>query len=243
MTRPGGQAPAARSAPLLELTGVHAYYGASHVLQGVSLRVEAGRVTCLVGRNGAGKTTTVRTVMGFTPPRGGRISYDGRPIAGAAPHQVARLGIALVPQGRGIFADLTVRQHLTLAHRPGGWSPDRAAARFPILGERGRQPAGLLSGGEQQMLAIARALTTNPRLVILDEPSEGLAPLLVAALRDILREMRADGLGVLLVEQNLALARAAADSLFVLNRGRVVFQGTPADLDAAPGVRAQYLGV
>jgi branched-chain amino acid transport system ATP-binding protein len=235
--------PEPRPAPLLDLDAVHTYYSESHVLQGVSLRVEPGRIACLVGRNGAGKTTTVRTVMGFTPPRGGRILYDGRPITGMAPHRVARLGIALVPQGRGIFPDLTVRQHLTLAHRPNGWSVDRAAERFPILAERGRQPAGLLSGGEQQMLAIARALTMAPRLVVLDEPSDGLAPLFVARVRDILREMRAEGLGVLLVEQNLALARAVADRLYVLNKGRVVFEGTPADLDAAPDVRAQYLGV
>jgi branched-chain amino acid transport system ATP-binding protein len=243
MTASGGRASGDRSAPLLDLEAVHTYYGESHVLQGVGLRVEAGRVTCLVGRNGAGKTTTVRTVMGFTPPRNGRILYEGQPITGAAPHRVARLGIALVPQGRGIFADLTVWQHLTLAHRPGGWSIDRAAARFPILRERGRQPAGLLSGGEQQMLAIARALVMGPRLIILDEPSDGLAPLFVAKVRDILRDMRAEGLGVLLVEQNLALARAVADRLYVLNKGRVVFEGTAADLDAAPGVRAQYLGV
>jgi branched-chain amino acid transport system ATP-binding protein len=235
--------PGPRPAPLLDLDAVHTYYGESHVLQGVSLRVEAGRIMCLVGRNGAGKTTTVRTVMGFTPPRSGRILYDGRPITGTPPHRVARLGIALVPQGRGIFPDLTVRQHLTLAHRPSGLSADRAAARFPILQERGGQPAGLLSGGEQQMLAIARALTMAPRLVVLDEPSDGLAPLFVARVRDILREMRADGLGVLLVEQNLALARAVADRLYVLNKGRVVFEGAPADLDAAPDVRAQYLGV
>ena len=243
MTSPGGQPSGTLPLPLLDLEAIHTYYGESHVLQGVSLRVEAGRIACLVGRNGAGKTTTVRTVMGFTPPRNGRIVYDGQPITGTAPHRVARLRIALVPQGRGIFADLTVRQHLTLAHRPGGWSVDRAAERFPILGERGRQAAGLLSGGEQQMLAIARALAMGPRLIILDEPSDGLAPLFVAKVRDILRDMRAEGLGVLLVEQNLALARAVADRLYVLNKGRVVFEGTAADLDASPNVRAQYLGV
>ncbi|HEV2359623.1 MAG TPA: ABC transporter ATP-binding protein [bacterium] len=243
MTPPGGGASGIPPAPLLDLEAVHTYYGESHVLQGVTLHVEAGRITCLVGRNGAGKTTTVRTVMGFTPPRGGRIAYDGRPITGTPPHRVARLGIALVPQGRGIFADLTVRQHLTLADRPGGWSVDRACARFPILQERGQQPAGLLSGGEQQMLAIARALVMGPRLVILDEPSDGLAPLFVAKVRDILLDMRTEGLGVLLVEQNLALAHAVADRLYVLNKGRVVFEGTPADLDGAPDVRARFLGV
>ena len=229
--------------PLLELDAVHTYYGDSHVLQGVSLRVPAGRITCVIGRNGAGKTTTVRTVMGFTPPRSGRIAYAGRPITGTSPHRVARLGIALVPQGRGIFPDLTVLQHLTLAYRPGGWTSAQAGARFPALAARGRSPAGVLSGGEQQMLAIARALAMAPRLVVLDEPSDGLAPLFVGVVRDMLREMRAAGLGLLLVEQNLALARAVADRLYVLNKGRVVFEGAPAELDAAPDVRAQYLGV
>jgi branched-chain amino acid transport system ATP-binding protein len=231
------------TAPLLELDAVHTYYGESHVLQGVSLNVLPGRVTCLIGRNGAGKTTAVRTVMGFAPPRGGRVAFGGRPITGAPPHRVARLGVALVPQGRGIFPDLTVAQHLALAYRPGGWTAADVAARFPVLAERARQRAGVLSGGEQQMLAIARALAMGPRLIVLDEPSDGLAPLFVAAVRDVLREMRAAGLGVLLVEQNLALARAVADRLYVLSKGRVVFEGAPAELDAAPDVRAQYLGV
>jgi branched-chain amino acid transport system ATP-binding protein len=228
---------------LLDLSGVHAYYGDSHVLQGVGLRVAAGRVTCLIGRNGAGKTTIVRTVMGFLRPRDGRITFAGQAIGGAPPHRVSRLGIALVPQGRGIFPDLTVSQQLMLAHRRGGWTPAQAAARFPALGARMRVQGGVLSGGEQQMLAIARALAMGPRLVVLDEPSDGLAPRYVAAVRDILDEMRSAGLGVLLVEQNLTLARAVADRLYVLNKGRVVFEGTPADLDASPAVRAQYLGV
>jgi branched-chain amino acid transport system ATP-binding protein len=240
-TSPSESAPAA--VPLLELHAVHAYYGDSHVLQGASLRVTAGRITCLIGRNGAGKTTTVRAVMGFVPPRNGRIMYAGRPITGVPPHRVARLGIALVPQGRGIFPDLTVAQQLALAYKPGGWTPAQTAARFPALGARMGQPGGVLSGGEQQMLAIARALAMGPRLIVLDEPSDGLAPGYVAAVREILGEMRAAGLGVLLVEQNFALARAVADRLYVLNKGRVVFDGTPADLDAAPALRAQYLGV
>ncbi|HEV2439893.1 MAG TPA: ABC transporter ATP-binding protein [bacterium] len=243
MTAAAGGTPDAAPAPLLELDGVHTYYGDSHILQGVSLRVLPGQVTCLIGRNGAGKTTTVRTVMGFSPPRGGRVVYAGRPITGAPPHRVARLGVALVPQGRGIFPELTVGEHLALAFRPGGWTAAQTAARFPALAARERQRAGVLSGGEQQMLAIARALAMAPRLVVLDEPSDGLAPRFVAAVRDMLREMRAAGLGILLVEQNLALARAAAERLYVLNKGRVVFEGTPADLDASPEVRRQYLGV
>ncbi len=222
---------------------MHAYYGDSHILQGISLTADAGRITCLLGRNGAGKTTTVRTIMGFTPPRAGTITLDGREIAGEAPHRIARTGIALVPQGRGIFPDLTVHQHLALAHRPSGWTLDQVHERFPVLRDRAAQPGGLLSGGEQQMLAIGRALVMGPRLVIMDEPTEGLAPLFVTRVREILGEMRQSGLGVLLVEQNLALALAVADRIYVLNKGRVVFEGTSEQLRDAPEVRQQYLGV
>jgi branched-chain amino acid transport system ATP-binding protein len=228
---------------MLTLTGVDTYYGDSHILQGVTISVPAGSITCLLGRNGAGKTTTVRTVMGFTPPRGGRVTFLGRDITGAPPHLVARAGIGLVPQGRGIFPDLTVRQQLLLAHRPGGWRLDRLYARFPALAERANQPGGLLSGGEQQMLAIGRALLLGSRLLILDEPTEGLAPLFVARVREILEELRGDGLAVLLVEQNLGLALAVADQIYILNKGRVVFQGTPDRLRAETRIREQYLGV
>jgi branched-chain amino acid transport system ATP-binding protein len=209
----------------------------------VTLTVEPATVTCLLGRNGAGKTTTVRTVMGFAPPRTGQITFQGQEITGAPPHRVARAGIALVPQGRGIFPDLTVRQQLTLALRQGGWTLDRVYARFPILAERSNQPGGLLSGGEQQMLAIGRALLQGPRLLIMDEPTEGLAPLFVARVREMLEELRSDGLSVLLVEQNLALALEVADRIYVLNKGRVVFDGLPDRLREEAGVRQQYLGV
>lgn len=229
--------------PLLMMRNVHTYYGDSHILQGISLASDAGRITCLLGRNGAGKTTTVRTIMGFTPPRAGVITFAGREITRGAPHRTARAGIALVPQGRGIFPDLTVRQHLALAYRPGGWTPDRVGRRFPILSERAGQPGGLLSGGEQQMLAIGRALVMGPRLVIMDEPTEGLAPLFVARVREILQDMRREGIGILLVEQNLPLALAVADRIYVLNKGRVVFEGTADQLRADPGSRQQYLGV
>ncbi len=239
----GGAGAAAPRGSLLALGDVHTYYGESHVLQGISLVVERGRITCVLGRNGAGKTTAVRTIMGFTPPRAGTIALDGREIAGEPPHRIARAGIALVPQGRGIFPDLSVRQHLALACRPGGWALEQVHERFPVLRERAGQPGGLLSGGEQQMLAIGRALVMGPRLVILDEPTEGLAPLFVTRVREILEEMRQTGLGVLLVEQNLALALAVADRIYVLNKGRVVFEGGPEDLRAAPEIRHQYLGV
>jgi len=231
------------SAPLLSLTGVDTYYGNSHILQGLTLAVAPSTITCLLGRNGAGKTTVVRTVMGFTPPRVGCVMYNGRDITGAPPHRVARAGVALVPQGRGIFPDLTVRRQLTLAPRPGGWTLERLYERFPVFLHRAHQPAGLLSGGEQQMLAIGRALTQAPRLLIMDEPTEGLAPLLVIRVREILEELKRDGLTVLLVEQNLALALAVADCIYLLNKGRVVFEGTPSELRAATGVREQYLGV
>ena len=230
-------------APILALAGVDTYYGDSHILQGVTLEVEPASITCLLGRNGAGKTTAVRTVMGFTPPRAGRIAFRGRDITAAPPHRVARAGVALVPQGRGIFPDLTVRQQLTLAPRPGGWSLDRVYERFPALAERADQPGELLSGGEQQMLAIGRALRQGPQLLLMDEPTEGLAPLFVARVREILEEVRRDGLSVLLVEQNLALALAVADRIYVLNKGRVVFAGPPDGLTAAADIREQYLGV
>ena len=231
------------TAPLLALAGVETYYGDSHILQDVTLTVAPAAITCLLGRNGAGKTTTVRTVLGFTPPRAGRITFQGQNITGAAPHRIARAGIALVPQGRGIFPDLTVRQQLALAPRPGGWPLGRVYERFPILAERANQPGGWLSGGEQQMLAIGRALLQGPRMLIMDEPTEGLAPLFVSRVREILEELRSEGLSVLLVEQNLALALAVADRIYVLNKGRVVFEGTPDRLRASPGVREQYLGV
>ena len=229
--------------PILALSRVDAYYGESHVLQDVTLAVEPGTVTCLLGRNGAGKTTTVRTVMGFAPPRAGQIVFQGQEITGAEPHRVARAGIALVPQGRGIFPDLTVRQQLTLVPRRGRWTLDRVYARFPILAERGAQPGGLLSGGEQQMLAIGRALLQGPSLLIMDEPTEGLAPLFVSRVYEILEELRSEGLSVLLVEQNLALALEVADRIYILNKGRVVFDGPPRRLREEAGVRRQYLGV
>lgn len=228
---------------ILALARVDTYYGESHVLQGVTLAVEPGTVTCLLGRNGAGKTTTVRTVMGFAPPRAGQIVFQGQEITGAEPHRVARAGIALVPQGRGIFPDLTVRQQLTLVAHRGRWTLDRVYARFPILAERGMQPGGLLSGGEQQMLAIGRALLQGPSLLIMDEPTEGLAPLFVARVREILEELRSEGLSVLLVEQNLSLALEVADRIYILNKGRVVFDGPPRRLREEGGVRQQFLGV
>jgi branched-chain amino acid transport system ATP-binding protein len=232
-----------RAGPILDLREVDVYYGGSHVLQRLSFAAAQGAVTCLLGRNGAGKTTAVRAVMGLTPPRRGRIAFDGRDITGAPPHRIARLGVALVPQGRGIFPDLTVRQQLDLAARPGAWPLARIYETFPSLRERERRAGAALSGGEQQMLAIARALRQGPRLLVMDEPTEGLAPLLIERLREVLCELRGEGLSILLVEQHVPLALAVADRVCLLGKGRLVFEGTPAQLRADPAAMHQYLGV
>ena len=236
--------------PVLEVEGIHTYYGESHVLHGVSLRVGPGEVVALLGRNGAGKTTLIRSVMGLTPPREGRVRLEGEPIQAWPAHRIARRGLALVPQGRRIFAPLTVRENLLLAARPRGradrwdpWTLDRVVALFPRLGERLGQMGGTLSGGEQQMLAVGRALLTNGRVLLLDEPSEGLAPLIVREIGDILGRLKGERQSILLVEQNYHLARGIADRIYVLNKGQVVFEGAPADLDASEDVKRRYLGV
>jgi branched-chain amino acid transport system ATP-binding protein len=231
---------------ILEVSDLDTYYGESHVLQGVSLRVGPGEVVALLGRNGAGKTTTVRSIIGFTPPRRGAVRFDGARIDGLPAHRIARRGIGLVPQGRRVFPTLTVRENLLLAARgagPGGWTLERVYAEFPRLAERERQVASTLSGGEQQMLAIGRALLTNARLLLMDEPSEGLAPLIVREVGRIVAGLRRAAMSILLVEQNLGLALGLADRVYVLNKGRVVYEGTPEALRADEGVKRAYLGV
>ena len=228
---------------MLEIEGIHTYYEDSHVLHGVSLTVAPGEGVALLGRNGAGKTTLIRSIVGFTPPRAGTVRFEGTVIGGWPPHRIVRRGLALVPQGRRIFAPLTVRENLLLGARPGPFSLERALDLFPRLGERADQLGGTLSGGEQQMLAIARALLTNGRLLLLDEPSEGLAPLLVHEIGRIVRRLREEGLAILLVEQNYALAMAVADRVSVMSKGQIVYEGTPADLDAREEVKRRYLGV
>lgn len=231
---------------MLSVNRIHTYYGRSHVLQGVSLRVGQGEVAALLGRNGAGKSTTINSVMGFTPPRQGQIHLLGREITGRPAHHIARLGVGLVPQGRRIFPTLTVRQNLTLAarHTPTGpWTLERVLELFPPLAGRLNQQGGRLSGGEQQMLALGRALLTNPRLLLLDEPSEGLAPKLVAEIRQVITNLRGQGMSILLVEQNLPLALAVAGRVYVLNKGRIVFEGAPNTLRRRPEIMARYLGV
>jgi branched-chain amino acid transport system ATP-binding protein len=215
-----------------------------HILHGLSLRVAEGEVVAMLGRNGAGKTTTLRCITGLTPPRTGAVRYRGRSIAGEPPHRIARMGIALVPETRDIFSDLTVKENLIIAQRPGSrWRMESVLERFPKLAERLANKGRELSGGEQQMLAIARALLTGPELLLLDEPSQGLAPLVVNAVMDTIRGLRAERVSMLLVEQNAEMALQLADRVYVIDHGTVVFEGTPAALRAERQVTATYLGV
>jgi len=229
----------------LAVRDLHAYYGESHVLQGVSLDVADSESVALLGRNGAGKTTTISAIVGFVRPRGGIVRVGDRDVTGKAPHQVAAAGVALVPQGRRVFADLTVLENLTIAARSngGGWDLARVIGLFPSLERRLANRGDELSGGEQQMVAIGRALLRDPALLLLDEPSEGLAPKLVNEVGDALVKLRESGLALLLVEQNLALATRVAQRVYVMNKGTIVFSGTTAELAAAGDVEARYLGV
>ena len=228
---------------MLDVEAIHTYYGDSHVLHGVSLRVAPGEAVALLGRNGAGKTTAIRSIVGFTPPRAGRVVFEGRAIERWPSYRIARSGLALVPQGRRIFAPLSVRENLLLGARAPGWTLERVFALFPRLREREQQSGGTLSGGEQQMLAIGRALLTNSRLILLDEPSEGLAPLIVREIGRILLALKAERLSLLLVEQNYHLALRVADRVYVMNKGQIVYEGTPAGLEVDEEVKRRYLGV
>jgi branched-chain amino acid transport system ATP-binding protein len=215
------------------------------VLQGVDLEVAGGEAVSLIGRNGAGKTTTVASIAGFLRPREGSVRVHGADLTGSPPHRVARAGVALVPQGRRIFGDLTVGENLAVAERPtpDGWDEGRVLELFPSLARRRTTRGDQLSGGEQQMLAIARALMRNPSVLLLDEPSEGLAPKLVEQVGEILARLRATGLAILLVEQNLGLATRVGQRILVMNKGTIVFAGTPAELAADRDVETRYLGV
>jgi len=228
---------------MLDVEDIHTYYGDSHILHGVSLRVGAGEAVALLGRNGAGKTTVIRSIVGFTPPRAGRIVFEGAAIHGWPAYRIARLGLALVPQGRRIFAPLSVRENLLLGARAEGWSLSRIFELFPRLKERQEQAGGTLSGGEQQMLAIGRALLTNGRMLLLDEPSEGLAPLIVREIGRIVHGLKGARLSILLIEQNYHLALRVADRVYVMNKGRIVYEGTPASLEGDEDVKRRYLGV
>jgi branched-chain amino acid transport system ATP-binding protein len=229
---------------ILEVKGIDTFYGLGHILHGLSLGVAEGEVVALLGRNGAGKTTTLRSITGLTPPKGGAILYKGADIAGRDAHKVSRMGIAMVPETRDIFSYLTVRENLAIARRARSrWQMDTVLDRFPSLKERLHHKGRELSGGEQEMLAIARALMTGPDLLLLDEPSQGLAPLVVNAVMDTIRELKHQHVSMLLVEQNAEMALQLADRVYVIDHGTVVFEGTPAALRADQQVTATYLGV
>ena len=229
---------------MLTVDGIHTYYGESHILQGVSLEVRAGELVTLLGRNGAGKTTTISSIIGFNRPRAGKVVVSGRDMTGQPPHVIAAAGVGLVPQGRRIFAPLTVKENLVFAEsRRGPWTLARVYELFPRLEERQRNRGSSLSGGEQQMLAIGRALLMNPTLLLMDEPSEGLAPLIVREIGRVIGELKQSGIAILLAEQNLAMALSVADRCYVLNKGQVVVETTAAALKADEQVKHRFLGV
>jgi len=230
---------------MLDVAGLHTYYGASHILFDVSLHVERGEVVCLLGRNGAGKTTTLKSIMGAAPPQRGHVRFNGEEVAGRPPYMLARKGIGYVPDDRRIFGDLTVAENLEIAARnpagSGRWDQARVYDLFPALRERAAQKGGHLSGGEQKMLAIARALMGNPALLLLDEPMEGLAPLLVRALEERILTLKTTGLTVLLAEQNVGAALRLSDRGYVIDDGRIRYEGSVKNLQENDDVRRRYL--
>jgi len=227
---------------MLELVDVHTYYGESYILHGISLNVERGSIAALLGPNGMGKTTTVRSIIGFTPPRSGIIQFKGSRIESLPPYKICQMGMALVPQGRRIFPSLSVEENIVIGARGNGWSLEKAYSFFPRLKERAAHKGNLLSGGEQQMLCIARALLTNPDFLLMDEPSEGLAPLLVEEIGDIIAQLKVDGLSILLVEQNLPLALSVSDYVYIINKGVIVYQSMAEELSSNEEAKSKYLG-
>jgi branched-chain amino acid transport system ATP-binding protein len=231
---------------MLTIEGLHTHYGASHVLQGVDLDLSAGRIAAILGRNGVGKTTTVKSIMGLVPPSGGAIHFDGVQIGGWPPHRIARAGVAYVPEGRLIFPDLTVIENIKVAERTRAqaWPIARLLELFPSLEARRHNRGSQLSGGEQQMLAIARALVSDPKLLLLDEPSQGLAPLVVRELARIIQLLRDAGVTILLIEQNMKLAEAVADELHIMVKGRIVYSADPQRFRAEEEqIRTRFLTV
>ncbi len=236
---------------MLKLEKVNTYYGSSHALFDISLQVNQGEIVALIGRNGVGKTTTMRTIMGLTPARSGSIEFKGLEIAGRKPHQIAMSGLGFVPEERWIFPNLTVYQNLLMGIKPGqlrkevagAWTIERAFDYFPSLAERRDQEAGVLSGGEMQMLSIVRTLMGNPDLILIDEPTEGLAPIIVELVNHIIREINAGGTSVLLVEQKIPVCLELAQRIYVLSKGAVVWTGTPAELNEMQHIRKHYLEV
>ena len=232
---------------MLTVSDIHTYYGDSYVIQGVSLSVVRGRITVLMGRNGAGKTTVIRSIAGLTPPRRGSILFKDEELTRLPAHEIARRGIGLVPQGRRIFLSLSVGEHLAIAasrSRETTWTTERIFTIFPRLKERIHQRAAHLSGGEQSMLAIARALRTEPECLLMDEPTEGLAPLFIDIVLDVIRDLKSAGqLGILIVVQELPIALAIADHICVLDKGNIVFDGSPQELTERPDIQARFIGV
>jgi len=231
---------------ILEVQDIHTYYGDAYVLQGLSLELEQGQILGLLGRNGVGKTTLVNSIVGFTPPRRGRIVFKGADVTAVSSFETVRRGMGLVPQGRRVFPTLSVEENLRVAARASerhGWTLERIYPLFPRLEERRRQRAKTLSGGEQQMLAIARGLMTNPDCLIMDEPSEGLAPIIIQAVWQIIRKLKDEGLSILLVEQNAALALQLVDYVHVMSKGQVVHSSDPRSLERDEAVKSKYLGI
>jgi len=228
---------------MLNVIELHTYYGDSHVLQGVTMHVDKGTVTAVLGRNGVGKTTLCRSLVGLTPARAGRIVLDGIDVTHLPPHRICAMHISLVPQGRRIFSSLTVEENLAIAVRRGPWDIQHVFGVFPRLGERRHHRGNELSGGEQQMLAIARALVANPVLLVMDEPTEGLAPMLVAEVGNLIRRLKHEGTSILLVEQNAAFAVKVADYVHVMSQGRIVYASEPQALWENQEIKTQFLGV
>jgi branched-chain amino acid transport system ATP-binding protein len=233
---------------ILDIAGLEAYYGRAHILQGVGFSMQRGEVLALMGRNGAGKSTTMKAIMGLVPPAQGRVTFEGQRIDGREPFEIARLGIGYVPEERRVFPELSVMENLSVAQRPPRpdaphWTPERLFSLFPNLGGMRDRPGGAMSGGEQQMLTIARTLMGNPKLVLLDEPSEGLAPVIIEEMAKTILALKAEGLTVLLSEQNLHFAGNVADRAAIIEKGTIRFIGTMVELKANEAIRTQYLSV
>ena len=234
---------------ILELKDLNTYYEQSHILQGVSLNVDSGEIVCLLGRNGVGKSTTLKSIIGLVTPRSGEVLFKGQNVAGMPPHVIAKLGVGYVPEDRRIFSALTLRENLLMGIKPGqkgngdGWTIEKIYKYFPALQARDKQKGGHLSGGEQQMLTIARTLMGNPEVILIDEPTEGLAPKIVETVEQVIQDIHRHGTPILLVEQNMRVALRLAGRIYVISKGKIVFQGTSQELKEAHEIREKYLEV